>query len=710
MDFLPDMSTAMGVVTVVVVIFVIILLGALAMIAKFYKKVEQGKALVRNGYGGSKVTFKGFYVLPVLHRQEMVDISVKRIEIDRTGENGLICMDNMRADIKVAFFVRVNNTQEDVLRVVQSLGSERASQTNALVELFDAKFSEALKTVGKQFNFVDLYNSRQKFKEEILQVIGEDLNGYSLEDAAIDYLEQTPLKYLQASNILDSEGIKKITELTAEQQILANHIDREREKTIKKQDVEAREAILELERQLAEKEASQQREILSAQAREEAETKKIQYEEKLKSERARIVEEEEVAIAEQNKERQVLVAQRNKERTDAIEVERVEKDRALEATERERVVSLAQIAKEKAVEEERKNIQEVIRERVIVEKAVVEEEEKIKDTRAVAEANREKEVAVTLAAKEAEEEKIKEIKAAEAKKIAAQELAQQRVIEAEAEEKAALKEGEARKTLAEAKAAEEATIGMSEVNVMKARAGAIREEGTAEAEVLELRANAEAKGIEAKAVAEATGIEAKAAATEKQGTAEASVMARKFEAEAEGIQQKADAMKALDGVGKEHEEFKLRLDKEKEVELAEIHVQKDIAVAQAEVLKNALQSANIDIVGGETMFFDRIVGAVTNARSVDRLVDGSNVLSDVKESFLNGDANGLAANLRSFISQFGLTSEDVKNLTISALLLKLVGLADDAETKSKLGDLLNGVENQGLGDLTLESLGLKLGS
>ena len=92
----------------------------------------------------------------------------------------------------MAFFVRVNKTVQDVMQVAQLLGCDRASRESALVELFDAKFSEALKTVGKQFDFVDLYNSRERFKEEILNIIGTDLNGYVLDDAAIDYLEQTP--------------------------------------------------------------------------------------------------------------------------------------------------------------------------------------------------------------------------------------------------------------------------------------------------------------------------------------------------------------------------------------------------------------------------------------------------------------------------------------------------------------------------------------
>ena len=128
-----------------------------------------------------------------------------------------------------------------------------------MVVLFDSKFSEALKTVGKQFDFVDLYNKRDEFRQEILKVIGTDLNGYILDDAAIDYLEQTPIEQLSESNILDAEGIKKIIDITSHEKIAANLILREKEKVITKQNVEAREAILELEKQLAEKEEQQKR-------------------------------------------------------------------------------------------------------------------------------------------------------------------------------------------------------------------------------------------------------------------------------------------------------------------------------------------------------------------------------------------------------------------------------------------------------------------
>src|SRR3954447_1299777 len=123
-------------------ILLLIVVGGVFSILTCFRKVEQGRAIIRNGLRGTKVSFSGLTVFPIIDKAEYMDISVKRVEIDRNGKNGLICMDNMRADIKVAFFVRVNQTPEAVLKVAQSVGCERASSLQAIVDLFDAKFSE----------------------------------------------------------------------------------------------------------------------------------------------------------------------------------------------------------------------------------------------------------------------------------------------------------------------------------------------------------------------------------------------------------------------------------------------------------------------------------------------------------------------------------------------------------------------------------------
>ena len=210
MDQLVLLAVAIGLV-------VIFALFVVAVVAKFYQKVEQGRAMIVNTMRAEpEVTFTGRLVIPVLHKRETMDISLKTIEIERAGKEGLICKDNIRADIKVKFFVRVNKTAADVLKVAQNIGCARASNQDTLENLFSAKFSEALKTVGKALDFVELYQARDRFRDDIIAQIGDDLSGYVLEDAAIDFLEQTPMEKLDPKNILAAQGIRKITELTDE--------------------------------------------------------------------------------------------------------------------------------------------------------------------------------------------------------------------------------------------------------------------------------------------------------------------------------------------------------------------------------------------------------------------------------------------------------------------------------------------------------------
>lgn len=696
---------------VIAIVGAIVFFGLVAMIVSWYKKANQGEAIVRTGMGGTKVSTSGMMVLPVIHKYEIMDITLKTIETERKSKDGLICKDNIRADIKVNFFIQVNPVVEDIKEVAQSIGCKRASNQVTLENLFDAKFSEALKTVGKRFDFIDLYNARDEFKTEILQIIGTDLNGYVLDDCAIDYLEQTPLNHMDERNIMDAEGIKKITDITSKEKVQANLIQRDQEKTIKQQDVEARETILALEKQLKETEEKNRREIETIRAREQAEIDKVKEEEHQKSELARISAAEEIEVMEENKSRQVLVAQRNKERTDAVELERVERDKLLEQTEKQRIVELAQIEKEKAVEEERRNIQEVIRERVAVEKAVVEEQEKIKDTEAFAAAEREKSVVLTKAEQDAQENLVKQIKAAEAAKQAAEHTAKQRLIDAQAEQESSIKKAEAIKIMAEAQAAEVASKGMGEAKVIEAKAAAMEKKGESDAKIIELEALAKAKGTQEIGTVEAQITKAKGLAeaevTQEQGVASAKVIELNAKADAEGIEQKAEAMKKLDGVGKEHEEFKLRLEKDKAIELAEIDIQHKIAASQASVVAEALKAAKIDIVGGDGQFFEQIVGAITKGKSVDRTVDNSKTLNQVKDTFFNG--NGGASfkdNLRNFVEQFGMSSEDVKNLSLAQLLNNMANKSTDSSQQTMLNDLLSTANVLGLANKSVDTLGI----
>lgn len=671
-EYIPVLMTAL---IFVGVIFVIVM-GFIAIVKAWYIKVPQGTALIVNGMGDSlKVSFTGALVYPVINKKELMKISLITLEIDRRGKDGLICQDNMRADITVAFYLRVNETAADVLKVAKCIGADRASDKNAVNDLFNAKFSEALKTVGKQLEFNKLFEDRLEFREKIVQVIGNDLNGYVLEDVAIDYLEQTPKKALDPDNTMDAEGIRKITELTAVQNVTTNMLERDEQLAIKKKDVETYEAMLELERQEADARAKQEREIETLRAREEAETRKVQEEERQKAESATIIADQDLAVKTENQKREIEVAEQNRQRAVVIEVEKVTRARDLEIVSREREVELQRIEAEKAVEVERKEIANVIRERVAVDKTVAIEEERIKEVREVSEADRAKQVQVLSAEAMADEEKVKQVKAAEADELSAKHKATEVTVMAQADLEAAAKHADAKKKMAEALQVERAAPGLADAKIMEAKAEAYEKEGLATANVISAKGNADAKVMEMKAEAsekegqaaasvitakgnaDAKVIELKAAALEKEGQSQANIISAKgeaqasadrnvgiagaevtreqFKAEADGLVDKFNAMGNMSKEARAHEEFRMSLESAFKEAMASIEAGKDVAKENADVLAAALKEANIDIVGGEDHFFKNFAKSLSMGKAIDGLVDKSSMLHSILGKFVD---------------------------------------------------------------------------
>lgn len=711
MDYLDNLMPALIALGALVGLIFTVLL----VISKFYRKVEQGQALIINKMKHEPdVTTTGGIVYPVIHKMETMDISTKRMVLERKGKGGLICRDNIRADIAITFYIRVNENKDDILRVAKQVGCARASEPETLQELFEAKFSEALKTVGKQLDFVELFTQRNQFRDKIKEVIGMDLSGYTLEDVAIDYLEQTSLNQLDPSNILDAEGIRRITEMTAEQNVSTNQLKCEESVQIKRQNLEAEEKALEIERQKQDAIARQAREVATVKARETAETERVAQEERLKSEQARLSTEEAVAVAEQNKQREMDIAEQNRLRVLAIEEEKVQRAREIEQIEREKETEIMRINKEKALEVERKEIADVQRDRVAVEKTVAEEQERIKDVQAIAAAEREKDAAVILAKAEAEQALVKDIEAAKASEQAAEFKAKELETMAQAELRIANQKAESKKILAEAEQAETAARGLAEADVIKAKADAMAVQGEIEASVLKQKLEAEAEGnrkvglaqaeveketLEAQAqgqrqvgLAEVEVKSSMADAIDKQGEAEALNLERRMTAEAKGLEEKLQALNAMDDAAREYETYTLQLNQQKDLALASIEANKLIAEKQAEILGSTLGQADINIMGGDGKFFDQLMKAISVGKSIDGLVGESQVVKDAFGAQLSGERN-LLEDLKGVVAGAQGSSETLKNLNLSQLLSNLNGSDADKANLAKLlstGLALNG--------------------
>jgi uncharacterized membrane protein YqiK len=676
-----------------ILVGVSVLLAIALLFKSFYRKVNQGEALIISKLSGDPlVTFNGGLVLPIVYRAEIMDISLKTIELSRRGKDGLICADNIRADITVTFFVRVNKTAEDVLKVAQAVGCRRASELDAVRDLFSAKFSEALKTVGKRLDFTDLYEKRDVFRDQIIEIIGQDLNGYVLEDAAIDYLEQTPIESLDNENILDTEGIRKIRELTTRQNTQTNELVNKERMEISRQNTQADEAIFRYDQQRAEALARTEKEKRIAQVREAEEAERFAIEQKKNTLLATQQAEEETERRNQEKQRNVETASLQRERVVAVETVEVEKARDLKEIERKREVELRNIAQEKEIEREKKDIAEVIRTRVAVDKTVAEEEERIKDTRVLSEARRLKDSAVIAAEGEAQAKLIDTVKQAEAMQEVAKFHAREKLVLAEADLEAADRTARAKVRLAEGAQAETAAPGLAEARVREALAEATEKEGLAQvrvrdaaAQVIEKEGSAEASVVRLKLVAEGEGLQqkgladihvrrAEAEVISDIGKAEAGAIRERALAEATGIAEKAVAMQKLDAVTRTHEEFRLRIQTAKELEMARIAVQKDLAQAQAEVLATTMASAKVQIVGGDGAFFDQFIKALSLGSAVDGLARQTEIGRSLLGGVLDGDGD-VASSLRGALQAAGIAEEDAADMPMRTLVQRLSGKA-----------------------------------
>ena len=702
----------------IIAFVVLILIAGFGLSLFCIRKIEPGRAGVTTGWGGLKVSFDYMLRLPLVQNYHIVDISVKKLEIQRKGKDGLVCEDNIRADIIVAFYIRVDATEESVRKVSQMLTPERVSDIEQLRELFEAKFSEALKTAGKQMEFHELFTERIKFRDQIQATIGKDLDGFLLQDVAIDYLEQTPLDQHDPNNVLDSEGIKKITEITQRERVLANEHAQRTQVQVEKENADASIAKREQRRRNEEDDARQNRAIMEVKATEEAESRKVIEMRRQEVEARRLETEESIRLRTEDMNRAV----QEREFTVIKEKQRLQQEATQEGEEarvrRERLIALAEMEKETKVNDA---AVEVERKRAIVaaeQKAVVQQEEEKLNIEARMTAERVREVTLIEAEMNAKKEQVQKVVASEAQKESERNLAeaqkiktitaaegarQAAVMDAErlltmsdAEAKASEKRRIAAEQDAEGVAAQEAAKGLAEARVITAKAAAkkvdataIKEVGLAEAEVAKAKGDVHAEVTQSQAEAEAEG-------HKDRELAHAAGIEAKGLAEAKSIEEKAKAMKLLHAASQQHEEFRLRLAKDRDVELASIHVQKDIAQAHSNVVGEALRHAKIDLVGGENDFFEKIVRAVGTGKAVDRAVHNSETLTDIKNTFFNGDGEHFKEQMRKWISDFGVKTEDIKNLTVAALLTQLMATTEDGATKSLMNSVLSRARAAGL--------------
>ncbi|WP_424969575.1 flotillin family protein [Dinoroseobacter sp. S76] len=418
MQFTPILTIA------AIIIGLLIFIGLI--MARLYKRATRETSLVKTGSGGRKVIMDGgTVVVPFLHEISKVNMKTLRLEVARVNDQSLITKDRMRVDVGVEFYVSVNATEDGISRAAQTLG-DRTFHVEQLREMIEGKLVDGLRAVAAQMSMDELHENRASFVQEVQNAISEDLlkNGLELEAVSLTALDQTPFESLDENNAFNAVGMQKLAAVIATSRKQRAEITAEADVSVAQSEMEAEKRKYQIEREQKQAEIKQIEEIQTLQAEQEAQIARNQEASDRAKDEARIEREKAVRAAEIERERTIREAE-------------IAKERELEVADQERQIIVARKS-----EEESQARASADSARAEATKAT----EAIETARAVAEAERVKQIALIEAQKEAERQATAIRLAAQAEKEAASDRAAAKLEEAQADANAITFRAEAKKT------------------------------------------------------------------------------------------------------------------------------------------------------------------------------------------------------------------------------------------------------------------------
>jgi uncharacterized membrane protein YqiK len=409
----------LGLVVVAIVVAIIVLL-----FHWLYLRSSKERAFVRTGMGGQKVVMNGgAFVLPIVHDVIPVNMNTLRLEVSRGRDKALITRDRMRVDVISEFYVRVQAMAEAIANAAQTLG-QRTTQPDALKELLEGKFVDALRTVAAEMTMEELHEKRGEYIRRVRSAVAEDLlqNGLELESASLTQLDQTAMEFFNPSNAFDAEGLTRLTEQIERRKKIRNDIEQDTMIQIRNKNLETEKLSLDIDLDAESARLSQERQIEIARAGQRAELAQERAEKQQLAERAEIAAREQIERARLETDRVLETERIGKERE--IESAEIERRRTLETAEQQRSIAIAQQSKAQSEAQAAADKARAL---------AVAEEEKVFTVRETEMASRRKAIELIGAAQEAERSALGIRIAAEAEREAADDRGAALRAQAEAE-------------------------------------------------------------------------------------------------------------------------------------------------------------------------------------------------------------------------------------------------------------------------------------
>lgn len=277
-----------------------VVLFGLWLLQRFYAKASRETALVRTGLGGQRVVLDGgCLALPILHQVQRVNMAALSFRARRAGPEALLTGDRLRADVEMAFELRVIPGREGVATAAQALGARIARGGEAVEELFAAPIVAAMQNAAAGRTMDQIHLDRAGFAAEVAAEVGAHAEklGLMLIGTALVSVDQADFARLNENNAFNAEGMRKLAELVAAQRKERVRIEVEADLVVRETQLAQTQRRLDIARAEREAEIAQREHLRRLEAEAESASRIRAAAAERAAEEARIAKEQEIKSA-----------------------------------------------------------------------------------------------------------------------------------------------------------------------------------------------------------------------------------------------------------------------------------------------------------------------------------------------------------------------------------------------------------------------------
>lgn len=153
------------------------------------ERAEPGSALVVLTRRGRRVAFRARLRWPG-QKALRVDLRPLRFDVCLLGDGAARTREGARVEVVAAVALRVAARAENVLQVLDRMGSERAGDAKVLQDLYAGPFEQALHAVASGLSGEEIYARRVEFRDRVAELVAPHLQGYEIDSLAISTLQK----------------------------------------------------------------------------------------------------------------------------------------------------------------------------------------------------------------------------------------------------------------------------------------------------------------------------------------------------------------------------------------------------------------------------------------------------------------------------------------------------------------------------------------